>query len=183
MSTQPSPLDQLEQQQAPQQSSAANNSSSNISPLEQLEQQQAPASAAPQTGEVTNDVGNTVIVPKDGESFTDTVQRAIAYQKSMTPQQQQSAIDAEMKTAPTKAAETMGGAAAIGFGLPAAMTAAGEAILGGPVALKAVVEMAKSHPEATKHIAKFLIGSALGNEYGHSGRSALLGGLLTTLLK
>jgi hypothetical protein len=157
MSTQPSPLDQLEQQQAPQQSPAANNSSSNISPLEQLEQQQAPASATPQTGEVTNDVGNTVIVPKDGESFTDTVNRAITHQKSMTPQQQQTAIDAEMKTAPKKAAETLAASAGIGIGGPAALAALGE---GG----SALYELAVNH----------LAGSVLPGMEGVAARAKLL---------
>lgn len=65
-----------------------------------------PATTDPrQTGEITNDVGQKVIVPKDGESFSDTMKRAVAYHKSLTPQQQQAALDAETKTIPAKALE------------------------------------------------------------------------------
>ena len=96
MSTTPSalsPLEQLEQQSAqaqpgqqasqPTQQAAP---SSDLSPLEQLEQMSArPAQQAPPSGEVTNDVGNTVIVPKDGESFADTMKRAAAQGQKTTP--------------------------------------------------------------------------------------------------
>ena len=51
-------------------------------------------------GEQINDVGSRVIVPKDGESFADTMKRAADYGKTVTPKQ----IDAEMQTAPKKAA-------------------------------------------------------------------------------
>jgi len=54
---------------------------------------------AQNTGQITNDVGNTVIVPKEGESFSDTMKRAAAYGKTVTPQQ----INAELATAPKKA--------------------------------------------------------------------------------
>src|SRR6185312_3849079 len=62
------------------------------------------------TGEQVNDVGNKVIVPKDGESFADTMKRAAAYGKTVTPAQ----INAEMKTAPKKAAQVLTAAPAIG---------------------------------------------------------------------
>jgi len=78
------------------------------------------------TGQVTNDVGNTVIVPKDGESFSDTVQRAVAQQKGMTPQQRQDAINKETATMPAKAAQTLGAAAGIGVAGPALLAAPGE---------------------------------------------------------
>ncbi len=66
------------------------------------------ASANP--GQVTNDVGNTVIVPKAGESFADTMKRAAAQGGKTT----QSQIDAEMATAPSKAAEVLVAAPVIG---------------------------------------------------------------------
>jgi hypothetical protein len=72
------------------------------------------------TGELVNDVGNKVIVPKDGESFADTMKRAVQYHKSLTPQQQQAAIDKETATIPAKAAQTLGAAATIGVVGPAA---------------------------------------------------------------
>ena len=78
------------------------------------------------TGEITNDVGQKVIVPKDGESFADTMKRAVTYHKSLTPEQQQAAIDAETKTIPKKTAETLGAAATIGAVGPALFAAPGE---------------------------------------------------------
>jgi hypothetical protein len=84
------------------------------------------------TGEITNDVGQKVIVPKDGESFSDTMKRAVAYHKSLTPEQQQAALDAEAKTIPAKAVE-----AGIGGPLAAAGTYAAGAML--PAALPSVL--------------------------------------------
>jgi hypothetical protein len=78
------------------------------------------------TGEIVNDVGQKVIVPKDGESFSDTLKRAVAYHKSLTPEQQQAALDAEAKTAPKKAVQTLGAAATIGAVGPALLAAPGE---------------------------------------------------------
>jgi hypothetical protein len=78
------------------------------------------------TGEIVNDVGQKVIVPKDGESFADTMKRAVAYHKSLTPEQQQAALDAEAKTAPTKVLQTLGAAATIGAVGPAVMALPGE---------------------------------------------------------
>ena len=83
---------------------------------EKVEAQQA------QAGQVTNDVGNTVIVPKDGESFADTMKRAAAYGKTVTPSQ----VNAELKTAPEKAAEVVGAAPTIGAGGTAMLAIPGE---------------------------------------------------------
>jgi hypothetical protein len=80
------------------------------------------------TGEITNDVGNTVIVPKDGESFSDTLKRAVAHNKAMTPEQQQAAIDKETATMPKKTAQTLGAAATIGAVGPALLAAPGEIV-------------------------------------------------------
>ena len=79
-----------------------------------------------QSGEITNDVGNKVIVPKDGESFSDTLKRAVAYHNSLTPAQQQAAIDKEVATMPQKTAQTLGAAATIGAVGPALLAAPGE---------------------------------------------------------
>ena len=78
------------------------------------------------TGEITNEVGQKVIVPKDGESFSDTLKRAVAYHKSLTPEQQQAALDAEAKTMPKKTIQTLGAAATIGAVGPAMMALPGE---------------------------------------------------------
>ena len=122
MSTQPilSPLEQLAQTPEPQ---AAPASSSGLSPLEQLAQSQPPSGSqsVQDTGEVTNDVGNKVIVPKPGESFADTMARARAYGATVTQDQ----IDKEMATAPKKVATVVAAAPAIGFGGEAALAAPG----------------------------------------------------------
>lgn len=78
-------------------------------------------------GQVTNDVGQQVIVPKDGESFHDTIQRAVALGKQRIKDgSQQAAIDAEAKTIPGKTAETLAGASAAGVLGPAALAIPGE---------------------------------------------------------
>ena len=46
------------------------------------------------TGAITNDVGNAVIMPKEGESFDETLRRAAAYGRTVAPQQ----TNAEMAT-------------------------------------------------------------------------------------
>jgi hypothetical protein len=79
-----------------------------------------------QTGEIVNDVDQKVIVPKDGENFSDTLKRAIAYHKSLTPEQQQAVLDAEAKTMPKKTVQTLGAAATIGAVGPALLAAPGE---------------------------------------------------------
>ena len=96
-----------------------------------------------QTGEITNDVGLKVIVPKDGESFSDTMKRAVAYHKSLTPEQQQAALDAEAKTMPAKALE-----AGIGGPLAAAGTYAAGAML--PVASAALPSVLMHTTEGVK---------------------------------
>lgn len=90
--------------------------------LEQSGQNTPPPST---TGEIKNDVGNTVIVPKDGESYLDTIKRAVAHSQSMTPEQHQAAFDKEVKTMPGKAATVLGAAPVIGAGGAAALGAAG----------------------------------------------------------
>jgi hypothetical protein len=163
------PLDQLAsggQQQPTQQS--------DVDPLDALSHMKPQAQA---TGEIANDIGKTVIVPKGGESFADTMERAAAHGKSVT----QEDINDEMATAPKKAAQVLGGAVAAGAGGLAALAGTGEAIFGSSVAFKAVVEMAKAHPVAAKMIAKVLTGAVLGHEIGHTTKSAALGALLSTL--
>lgn len=71
------------------------------------------------TGQVTNDVGNPVIVPKDGESFSDTMARAVQRGQSLSPAQKQDEVDKEMSTAGGKVATTLAAAPAIGAALAA----------------------------------------------------------------
>jgi len=94
-----------------------------------------------QTGQVTNDVGNQVIVPKDGESFQDTVKRATNRVQSLTPQQRQQEIDKETATIPAKTAETLGTAAAIGPAMLAPVAGVSEAL---PPVLVHTIEGAKA---------------------------------------
>jgi len=96
------------------------------------------------TGEIINDVYQKVIVPKDGESFSDTVKRAVAYHKSLTPEQQQAALDAEAKTAPKKAIQTLGAAATIGAVGPAVMALPGEIAEAVPSVLTHTIEGVKA---------------------------------------
>jgi hypothetical protein len=68
-------------------------------------------------------VGNIVITPKPGESFSNTMQRAAAYGKTVTPTQ----VNAELATAPAKAAQVVMAAPAIGA-LGAAGLSVGDAL-------------------------------------------------------
>ena len=89
-------------------------------------------------GEETNDVGNTVIVPKEGESFADTMQRAAAQGKKTTPVM----INKELATVPAKAPVVLGTAAAIG----PAMIAAPELAIGAARLAPVAAKWGISHP-------------------------------------
>lgn len=91
-----------------------------------------------------NDVGQKVIVPKDGESFADTLKRAVAYHKSLSPAQQQAALDAETKTMPKKAAQTLAAAAAVGTVGPAMLAAPGEIAEAVPAVLTHTIDGVKA---------------------------------------
>ena len=64
-----------------------------------------------------------MITPKPGESFSNTMQRAAAYGKTVTPTQ----VNAELATAPAKAAQVVMAAPAIGA-LGAAGLSVGDAL-------------------------------------------------------
>jgi hypothetical protein len=116
--------------------------------------------ASDQSGQIQNDVGNTVIVPKNAgtsaeESFSDTLARGVALGKQRKAAgTQQSAIDAEMATVPKKTAQTLGAAAAVGVAGPAALAGAGEATAAGLAkilphtieGIKAIGQWADAHP-------------------------------------
>jgi hypothetical protein len=123
-----SPLEQLAQQSGPVQPAQQPAPASDLSPLEQLVQQSAkPTQPATPSGQVTNDVGQMVVTPRDGESFQDTVNRAKALQKGREASgTQQTALDAETATIPKKTAQTLAGAATIGAVGPAVMAVPGE---------------------------------------------------------
>jgi hypothetical protein len=97
-----------------------------------------------QSGEIINDVGQKVIVPKDGEMFSDTLKRAVAYHNSLTPEQRQAALDAETRTMPKKTAQTLAAAATIGTVGPALLAAPGEIAEAVPAVLTHTIEGVKA---------------------------------------
>ena len=174
MSTQAqlSPLEQLGQDLASQQSTAPASAPS-LSPLEQLGQdiqkQQSP-SAQSASGTITNDVGNTVIVPKEGESFDDTMRRAAAYGRTVTQDQ----INRELASAPKKIAQTLVAAPLVGAGGTAALAGAGAAGSQLPgtaerllqISETALEHLAENYPQLTKLAAK--LGYGAGDEQHHT---------------
>ena len=162
-----SPLEQLEQQSAQAQPPSQAAPASNLSALEQLEQQSAKAKPqqAPPSGQVTNDVGNSVIVPKPGESFDDTMNRAAAYGQTVTPQQ----ISAETATIPGKAATVLAAAPAMGAAGTAALAAPGEIASGAEKLLqiseKALEHLGENYPQLTKLAAKLGYGAGAVGAY------------------
>lgn len=149
-------------------------------------QSQSPASP-PAGGEITNDIGKTVIVPKDGEAFSETLSRAVAQGRKT----KQKDIDDELATAPGKAATVLAAAPAIGAVGAASLTGAGvlgkEALsLGSEYAeygAQKVAEMAAEHPEATKFVVKTLAGLLAGEGLGLGHAKSAGIGLLLNLLK
>lgn len=88
---------------------------------------QADSSDPGQSGEFTNDEGTTFIVPKDGEEFPDTLKRAVARWKGLSPEQRQDQMSRETSHPAAKAAKTLAVAAGLGLAGPAALAGAGEA--------------------------------------------------------
>jgi hypothetical protein len=143
----------------------------------------APSTDPGVTGEIVNDVGNKVIVPKDGEDFSATMLRAIQHYRSMTPEQQQEAYRKEAQTIPEKSAESLGGAALAGFGggaalaspieLHAALGAGFKALL--PALTSGVVGMgtwAEEHPIAARALWEGLKVVMTGTAAGAGARIA-----------
>lgn len=96
------------------------------------------------SGEIINDVGNRVIVPKVGESFADTMARAAAHGKTVTPDQ----LNREERTMPGKAATTLAAAPVIGAAGAAALAAPGEAMQAAKQALSRVLPTTIEHVKA-----------------------------------
>jgi hypothetical protein len=179
MSTQPqlSPIEQL--MRGPQPSVSAQPQGQNdLSPIERL-MQQPPAQQSTPSGQVTNDVGQQVVTPQPGESFTDTVNRAKALQKQREAAgTQQQALNAESATIPAKTAQTLGAAATIGGVGPAILAAPGEIAGLAPEAVSAAKALVQAHPVAAKALGKMLVAGAMGGDLGHSAKTAILGALL-----
>jgi hypothetical protein len=100
-------------------------------------------------GEVKNDVGNTVIVPKEGEDFADTMRRAAAQGKKTTPEQ----IQAEEKTMPGKAATVLAAAPAIGAVGSALDLAGTTAIEAAPSVMKEISRQALEYADGKAEVA------------------------------
>ena len=107
-----------------------------------------PSISAQTEGEQINDVGNRVIVPKDGESFADTMKRAADYGRTVTPKQ----IDAEMQTAPKKAAQVLVAAPLIGAAIPAAEAGLAELPGAGKVILDHLESKAAQYASQYPHL-------------------------------
>jgi hypothetical protein len=106
------------------------------------------------TGEITNDVGNRVIVPKAGESFTDVMKRAAAAGKRTTP----AMLNKEEATIPTKAGQVLAAAPIAGAVGAATLALPGLA----PEGAKALETLAKAHPVVAKIVGKGLEALGIG---------------------
>jgi len=163
MTTNPSALSSLTSDDVQQPQGAALNSL--------LSDDNSPSQQAAPSGQVTNDVGQQVVTPRDGESFTDTVNRAKGLQRQREQAgTQQQALDAETATIPAKTAQTLGAAAGIGVAGPALLAAPGEALRGlapfvehisGQI-LEHGTEMATKYPNFVKLMGKLVPGLPLG---------------------
>jgi hypothetical protein len=162
-------------------SGAANFSGENIMPQSALEElanmpDPQPQSTQSQSGSALDDLINTpdpveqgltknadgsfVVTPKDDESFADTMKRAAAMGKTVTPAQLQSQTQKGIKQIPT----VLGAAATAGVAGPAALAAPGEI----PGAVKAIQAMAAAHPVAAALVKKALYAAGAGTAYKHS---------------
>jgi hypothetical protein len=106
------------------------------------------------TGQQTNEVGNTVIVPKDGEKFSDTMARAAAQGKKTTPAE----VNKEVSTMPKKVATVLAAAPAMGVAGTAALSAPG----GLPGAIEMLENAAKAHPFIAHIITRGIEGLGIG---------------------
>lgn len=113
-----------------------------------------------EAGRTDNADGSFVITPKDGESFSDTMKRAAAAGKTVTPQMIQSQTQKGLKEAPTVLAATA--APAVGLAAGAELASAT------PAAVKAISEMAAKHPIAAQLVKKALITVGGATAYKHS---------------
>jgi hypothetical protein len=111
-------------------------------------------------GVTRNQNNSFVITPKEGESFSDTMKRAAAAGKTVTPDLIQSQARKGLREVPT----VLAAAPAIGAAGTAALAAPGEI----PAAVKAVRAMVTAHPVAAQVIKKAFLGLAGAEAYKHS---------------
>jgi len=143
------PLDSEVQEHQQAQTSTVR-ASANGNPFEEPLLSEKLETQAAQAGQLTNDVGNTVIVPKEGENFADTMKRAASYGKTVTPQQ----INAELVTAPKKAATVLAAAPVIGAAGAASLAAPGELSGAGERLLQMTESQLQRFAEAYPHLSK-----------------------------
>lgn len=135
-----------------------------------------------QSGVDISDTGGTITVPKDGESFADTVKRATDRAKQ-NPAQLQADIAKETtaKNLATKTAESLGGAAIAGTVGPALLAAPGE-VVGALKAIPGATEAVLQHLE--EHAASYA--KAYPNLISLAGKLGIptgIGALLVYLAK
>lgn len=138
-------------------------------PWEEAAQQQAPPDTS---GTTTNDSGSTVIIPRAGESFDETMRRAAAFGQTAEAKSQ-----AQKESTPqnlgTKAAETLAAAPAIGAAGTAALAGVGEAGQAGIGAAEKVLQiseqalehLAENYPQLTKLATKLGYGAGAAGAY------------------
>lgn len=124
-------------------------------------------------GQQVNDVGNTIIVPKEGESYQDTIKRAVEHYKAMPKAELQERINREEARMPSKIGQTLAAAPAIGAGGSAILSLPGE-VLGTARAVlpkvipatiagvKAIGEWAESHPTQARILYYVIRDTAVG---------------------
>lgn len=105
--------------------------------------------AAVGTGQTTNDTGATVIVPKEEESFSDTMKRAAAFGQTAQAKTE-AAQESTAKNLGTKAAETLAAAPVAGAAGAAGLAGAGELGALTPQAVSALKSVIQAHPTIAK---------------------------------
>ena len=121
-----------------------------------------PSDASDVQGQMTNDVGNPVVVPLPGESFENTMKRARDRFQSLSSEEQQQEIARETrpKDLAIKTGAALGGAATAGIAGPALLAIPGEAASAAltrllPALTRGVVavgDWAEANPTAAKMI-------------------------------
>jgi hypothetical protein len=101
------------------------------------------------TGQTTNDTGSTVIIPKEEESFDDTMKRAAAFGQTAQAKAQ-AAKESTPQNLGTKAAETLAAAPVAGAAGAAGLAGAGELGALTPQAVTALKAVIQAHPTIAK---------------------------------
>jgi hypothetical protein len=95
------------------------------------------------SGQTTNDTGSTVITPKEGESFEDTMKRAAAFGQTAQAKTQ-AAQESTVRNLGTKAAQTLVAAPVIGAAGAAGGAAVNEVAAAVPSVIPHTIEGVKA---------------------------------------